>query len=173
MHSASNEEDALAELWQSYAGQGVSEDELTDIEAELGNAIPATYRTFLALAGDTVQAVPKWIGSDWLAKDLVGNHELAQFLLEQNPYLKRLPLDAFVFWGHQGYSVQFVRRSLGDASPVYGYLEGDEPLWRQFRAYVSMLDSYMLEQAPELWRAAIRVTTAKQKKGDAPTTSKP
>ncbi|WP_407542709.1 hypothetical protein Q0M94_21545 (plasmid) [Deinococcus radiomollis] len=160
-----NEDDLIISLWQLYAGQGVTENELIGIEKELGGPIPVPYRTFLALVGNTAQAVPDWIGSEWLAKDLVGNKSLAEFLLEQNPYLQRLPSDAFVFWGHQGYSVFFVRSSLGDISLVYNYLEGDEPLWQKFRVNAPTLDYFMLKAAPKPWQAAKRITEGLQKKG--------
>lgn len=140
---------STSELRQNYAGQGTEEAELRRIENEPGIQIPQIYRVFLSLIGNNPQAA--WVGSDWTSDQILGNRELAEYLLEQNPHIGDLPEDAFVLWSHQGYSVMFVRTSLGDASPVYSYLEGDEPLWHSFRESAPTLDALMMEEAPEPW----------------------
>jgi len=43
--------------------------------------------------------------------------------------------DAVVITSHQGYDVAWVRASLGDESPVFGYLEGASAIEKRFPSF--------------------------------------
>jgi len=104
---------------------GCSEKEIRNLEEKLGVNLPVAYKEFLSWAGKGLGEFA--VGSEfYYDQDLVDLQRMAKDLLEDNAVPFKLPEDAFVFWGHQGYQFTFFRTSQGDDPPVHYYLEAAE-----------------------------------------------
>jgi SMI1-KNR4 cell-wall len=100
---------------------GCTQDELIELEAQLGVLLPKAYQEFLLLMG---HGAGKFLrGSDCFFKDLPVLKNWAIALLEENNFSESLPEDAFVFLMHQGYQFSFFMLSEGEDPPTYSYSE--------------------------------------------------
>lgn len=101
---------------------GCTQDEVIQLEQELGVWLPKAYQEFLLLMG---YGRGKFLrGSDCFFRDLPFLKDWAIELLEENNFPASLPEDAFVFLMHQGYQFSFFRVSEGEDPPTYSYCEG-------------------------------------------------
>lgn len=95
------------------------EQEIDDLERRAGVALPEAYREFLLWmgrgAGDFLQ------GSSCFYHDLFWLQSTAKELLAEHHFPESLPLDAFVFFMHQGYQFDFFRVGEGNDPSVYLY----------------------------------------------------
>jgi SMI1/KNR4 family protein SUKH-1 len=108
---------------------GFTDEEVRELERQLGRTLPAAYREFLLWMGHG--AGDFMVGTDlfypWIRRIGEGPWALTQGareLLDENAFPEPLPEDAFTFSMHQGYTFQFFRLSAGDDPPVYWYGEG-------------------------------------------------
>ncbi|WP_042473909.1 SMI1/KNR4 family protein [Bacillus ndiopicus] len=118
--------------------QGCSENEIKELEGEIGYSFPDMYRNFLLGIGHRAGLL--FQGTDIFFRSIKGLTEEAIELLEENQESFNLPEDAFVFSMHQGYEFNYFRFSEGDNPPVYQYIEGEgEPklAWDSFSSFLS------------------------------------
>lgn len=124
--------------------EGCSDDEVSDIEKQIGCSLPSAYRSYLKMAG----------------------HEANGFLAESEIRYRNLPsiaeaLDGlgetgcpwtpgqkdFVFMMHQGYEFTFFRLGEGEDPPIYQYVEGwtgPKLAWPSFTQFLfEMSQSYL------------------------------
>lgn len=99
---------------------GCTEDQISQMEATFGLALPKKYREYLSVMG--ANSGDLFIGTDidypWPTK----LRKAAERLCLDSPYT--LPADAFVFSMHQGYSFLFIEAGQGDDPPVFLFSEG-------------------------------------------------
>lgn len=105
---------------------GAGEEEIRDLETELGIRLPEVYRRFLRAMGHS--AGPLFVGSDY---SLSQRHRLrlrksAERVIERTGTDWQLPDDAFVFLMHHGYQFLFFRLREGDDPPVYRFSDADD-----------------------------------------------
>lgn len=101
---------------------GCTQDEVIELERQLGISLPKAYREFLLSMG---YGAGKFLrGSDCFFEHLPYLQKWAIELLEENNFCESLPEDTFVFSMHQGYQFSFFRLSEGDNPPTYSYCEG-------------------------------------------------
>jgi len=147
-------------LRAKYAGQGMSEAELSTLEANISVKIPPIYRTLLRLVGNNPYAIAALVGSGWNGRDLLNPIETIQQatleLLDRNGAFEHFPEDGFVLLMHQGYSFLYIEAGKGDDSPVFTGEETDEP-FRPPRVCQETLHTMMMEIAPELWAEATQL----------------
>jgi len=118
--------------------QGCNENEIKELEEEIGHGFPTVYREFLLAAGHRAGLL--FQGTDIFFGSLRGLTQEANELLEENQESFTLPEDTFVFSMHQGYEFNYFRFSEGDNPPVYQYIEGEgEPklAWDSFSSFLS------------------------------------
>ncbi len=101
-----------------------SNDEINQLEEDLGVKLPQIYREFLYWTGHGADAFLQ--GEDCFYEHLPQIQQWAKDLLKENRFSQVLPDDAFVFLMHQGYQFSFFRLSEGDNPPTYSYCEGQE-----------------------------------------------
>ncbi|WP_288433047.1 hypothetical protein [uncultured Deinococcus sp.] len=157
MSSRTNDAWEIDRIRQKYAGQGFTEEELHHCETVLGLQLPTLFRAYLSLGGKTGAGLSRDFLEDWpISGNLLAafDNTYPKKILGENPNRLHLPDDAFLIAWHEAYSFLFFRLSLGDASPVYQYMEGDEPYWQDFRVFETTLDACMTREASVIWREA-------------------
>ena len=160
MFLQSDNDQEIARIQQKYAGRGFSEEDLQHCERVLGFQLPPIFRAYLSLGGKTGAGLSQDLSNDWpVGSDLLGAFDNAYLreIIAENPHGLQLPDDAFVIWWHEAYSFLFFRLSLGDTSPIFHYMEGDEPWWNAFKTIDVNLDAYMMQEAPLVWEDAKRI----------------
>lgn len=100
-----------------------TETEVAQLEQQSGHAIPAAYCKFLLWMGHGAGNFLR--GSDVFYEHLRSNVSAARELLRENNISLDLPVDALVFYTHQGYQFAYFQLSAGDNPPVYYYGEGE------------------------------------------------
>lgn len=118
--------------------QGCNENEIKELEKEIGHSFPTMYRTLLLEVGHCAGLL--FQGTDIFFGSLKRLTEEANELLEENQESFKLPEDAFVFSMHQGYEFNYFRFSEGENPPVYQYIEGEgDPkiAWDSFSRFLS------------------------------------
>jgi len=98
--------------------------EVSNLENDLGMALPIPYKEFLLYMGKGAGAIFR--GSDCFYGNLRSIQVWAKQLLAENNFTEPLPNDAFVFFMHQGYQFSFFKLSDGDNLPIYSYCEGQQ-----------------------------------------------
>ena len=120
---------------------GCTQEQIAEIAADQGVSLPAVYRQFLERAGRSAGTLFR--GSEVLYPDLIGNRDIAQELLRFNNVAWELPMDAFVFFVHQGYQFTFFRASDGDDPPCYHYTKLAGAPERSFEHFTEFLTRYV------------------------------
>lgn len=118
--------------------EGCSENEIKELEDEIGHSFPTVYREFLLAAGHRAGLL--FQGTDIFFGSLRGLTQEANELLEENQEPFTLPADTFVFSMHQGYEFNYFRFSERENPPVYQYIEGEgDPklAWDSFSNFLS------------------------------------
>lgn len=112
----------LSEPSQPFAG--CTEAEVAELESLVRRTLPPSYVLFLRAAGRSAGRLfrgssatyPELISNvDWLRKRLASP--------DREDAFERFPEDAFPFLVHQGYTMLYFCTNLGDASPVFQYIE--------------------------------------------------
>lgn len=117
--------------------QGCSEDEIKELEKEIGHSLPTLYRNFLLNVGHHAGLL--FQGTDIFFGSIKELTQEANELLEENYKSFNLPEDAFVFSMHQGYGFNYFRFSEGKNPPVYPYIEGEgdsKLAWKSFSSFL-------------------------------------
>lgn len=118
--------------------QGCTQAEIAEIEARISTPLPSVYREFLFQAGH--RAGLFYEGSNMFYPGLLELREAACELLQEAHNNFVLPMDAFVFFMHQGYQFMYFRIVAGEADPsIYNYIEGDaipEQMYESFSAFL-------------------------------------
>ncbi len=100
----------------------------------LGVKLPPSFARYLALTG----GAPRFLqGTDCNAGVLAARTEAARALLAENHL--ELPADAIVIAAHQGYDMTWILAGDGDASRVFGYIEGDSSITERFASFTEWL----------------------------------
>ncbi len=107
-----------------------TEEEITELEKQVGLKLPKAYREFLLWSGNGLGSFE--IGSVFFYKDeLVEIQEIAREIMDADDLVgkpaspDKLPDDAYIFWMHEGYMFTFFRTSEGDNPPVHFFREGE------------------------------------------------
>ena len=104
--------------------QGCTQAEIAEIEARTSMSLPSVYHKFLLQVGR--RAGLFYEGSDMFYPRVLELREAACELLQEAHNNFVLPIDAFVFFMHQGYQFMYFRVVAGDDDPpIYNYIEGD------------------------------------------------
>ena len=103
--------------------KGCSNQEVWQLERQLGVKLPQAYREFLLLMGKEAGQFLR--GSDCFYQHLPELQTAAIELLEENHFPQLLPNDAWVFFMHQGYQFSFFRLGEGEDPPTYSYCEAE------------------------------------------------
>ncbi len=124
---------------------GADDDEIRDLEDELGARLPLVYRQFLRAMGHS--AGPLFDGSDC---SLTQRHRLrlrpsAERIIQRSAAGWQLPDDAFVFLVHHGYQFLFFRLSEGDNPPIYRFSDADDAAIRIAPSLTEFLKTRMEE----------------------------
>lgn len=109
-------------LAAGLSGAGARPQEIAELEAWLGHALPAAYRAWLLLVGKLPP--PQLIGSHCEFHRLRELQTWAADLLEEEGRTFRLPDPSFVFLMHQGYYFAYFPLDGSDDPPVYSWQEG-------------------------------------------------
>jgi len=102
---------------------GCTDEEISELERQVGLTLPTAYRDFLRTMGH--RAGSFMVGTDFFYDDLRGLRDALVECLAQMRVDFQMPLDLFVFSSHQGYIFHFFRTTEGDDPPVYGFSEVD------------------------------------------------
>lgn len=79
-------------------------------------------------------------GSAMFYPELNGLRKIATELLVEAQNDFALPLDAFVFFMHQGYQFMYFRTEVEECDPpVYNYIEGDTAPKRSYESFTDFL----------------------------------
>ena len=113
---------AAAGLLPGSRPSGCTADEIAEIEARCGIALPLSYRRFLAAMGRS--AGDFLVGTDFTYPPLLDLRPQADRLLVECSAKIALNEADFVFTLHQGYQFLFFRCGLSDDPPVFYYEEG-------------------------------------------------
>jgi hypothetical protein len=120
--------DSFISLLRALGLNGEACDEWTvrELEQRLSVELPPAYKAFLAVAGNGWEALE---GSYYAVED-----DLASLQRSGERIMKHdganLPVEAFVFRVHQGYTFNFFLAQDGEDPPVYEYVEGMPPVRR-------------------------------------------
>jgi hypothetical protein len=96
------------------------------LESALKVTVPPALRRYFEAQGSA-----KFLtGTDIAVSSLAERTRDAADILYENGL--KLEDDAIVIAAHQGYDFTWIRASLGDASPVFGYIEGDAEVQTRF-----------------------------------------
>jgi hypothetical protein len=99
---------------------------VADLERDLRVQLPAAYRAFLLVAGNGWEPLE---GSHYaLEDDLAGLQRAGQRIAQHEE--TTLPVDAFVFFVHQGFACRFFLLQDGDDPAVFECVEGAGPITR-------------------------------------------
>lgn len=106
-------------------------DEIARVEQALGVVFPPSLERFAQRMGNGAQVF--LTGTDTRVSGITERTREASAMLTEAglPF----PEDAIVFVGHQGYDFTWLRASLGDASPVYGFVEGASAIEDRFPSF--------------------------------------
>jgi hypothetical protein len=107
------------------SGAGARPEEIAELEAWLGHALPAAYCAWLLLVGRLPP--PQLIGSHCEFYRLRDLQSLAAELLHENGDVFRLPEHSFVFLMHQGYYFAYILLDGSKDPPVFSWQEGATP----------------------------------------------
>jgi len=132
-----------------------SDQEVKELENELGLKLPIAYREFLLWGGNGAGSFMQ--GSDFRYESLFAIQQIAKEMLEEDNSPDRLPADAFIFWMHGGYMFSFFRASEGDNPPVHHYCEGQnngKVIWNKQGSFTRFLEVEIEDQANALDNAA-------------------
>ena len=112
---------------------GCTDEEISELEQQVGLTLPTAYRDFLRTMGH--RAGGFMVGTDFFYDDLRGLRDALVESLAQMRVDFHVPSDLFVFSSHQGYIFHFFRTTEGDDPPVYGFSEADptvRQMWPRF-----------------------------------------
>lgn len=117
---------------------GCSESEVDAYFNGIGVRPPASYREFLLAIGHGSGRF--LLGTDIFFRHLpVVGRDAMSLLLKCGTEEAQVPVDAFVFYMHQGYEFGYFCASESDDPSVYQYIEGDERprlVWRTLTEYL-------------------------------------
>jgi len=113
--------DKLLELGEDI--RGVSPAYIETLESIYGYSLPATYKEFLLLIG---QSAGFYLVGSSIFKNRLDDREYpleksAKELLQENNHSFSLPETAYVFWMHQGYQFAFFLLNEGSDDPTVFY----------------------------------------------------
>ena len=108
-----------------------SAEEIARVEKALGVAFPPSFRRFAERMGNGAQVF--LTGTDVRLSGIAERTAEARAML--NEASLAFPDDAVVFVGHQGYDFTWLCAAQGDASPVYGYVEGASAIEERFPSF--------------------------------------
>jgi SMI1-KNR4 cell-wall len=115
--------------------------EIQAIEEKSSFLLPSTYKEFLSLMGNGAGSY--MIGSSVYHAEIPFLKQWAADLTVENQ-LSPLPVDAFVFWMHQGYQAAYFRLSEGQDPPIYYFSEGNQD--KEFRLIENSLTNFFIVQ---------------------------
>jgi hypothetical protein len=121
--------DYLAEIKRiaprSLKPVGCNEQEVVDLEAKIGYALPEAYRQYLLWMGNDHTGILG--GSNWFLRDVIENTEYVPELLAENSVDFALPEHYLAFFGHQGYmTAWFILPKESENPMCYFYGEGQK-----------------------------------------------
>lgn len=152
-NSAKNELNSIEELALLLKVLGerlrpIEHEEFMKIQNFVNKPLPKVYKEFMLTMGRSAGSY--MLGSDIFYDKVFDLNNWGRELLEENGF-KELPVDAFVFWMHQGYQMAFFILGESDNPIVYYYDEGSE--MNDFRKDTSLLEFLEIQLAmsfPEL-----------------------
>lgn len=100
---------------------GCTAKEIDAVRSHFSRKLPAAYEEFLRLAGGGAGRL--FCGSDIFYPRLLALQNFAKELLIENGESISLPVDAMVFFMHQGYEFCFLL-PVNEDPPVFQYVEG-------------------------------------------------
>jgi hypothetical protein len=109
-------------LAQERGGVGLSEQEIANVEQELGVSFPSVFRAFLVAMGKNHGQLFR--GSDTSPDDYLEYRQVAEEQLMQSG-APSLTARTVVFLLHQGYSFYFFEADGSYDPPIYLYVEGN------------------------------------------------
>lgn len=126
---------------------GCTRSEVDQLQAALGVNLPAAYVDYLLAIGKDCGTF--LMGSDLHFGELRKVRDDAVALLEEESG-PTLPLDAFIFCGHQGYQFLFFRVTGDEDPPVEYYLEGQGEFKVVAASFSEWLARTVKEEFPEV-----------------------
>jgi SMI1 / KNR4 family (SUKH-1) len=94
---------------------GCNQEEIANLERDLGFFIPAAYKDFLLWMGNDKNGFFR--GSEIFCSDVVENRQTLYELLEHNQISLSLPSKLLVFFSHQGYMAAWFDAGLDNPDP--------------------------------------------------------
>jgi len=122
---------------------GCSAREIAKIEEFFNVKLPLYYREFLSSMGKEAGKFMR--GSSVFYSEIFDLRDGSIRLLNDDNF-KPLPVNAFVFWMHQGYQFAFFYWDEGDNPPVYYYLEGEhyEDFEKKENSFTDFLEKQLI-----------------------------
>ena len=109
-------------LAQQHEIRGLTEDEISEVEADQATPLPGVYREFLKTMGKGAGRL--LVGSDAFYPSILGLKDAARELLAESGDPFELEESDVVVLMHQGYTFLFLR-GIGEDPPVFQWVEGD------------------------------------------------
>jgi hypothetical protein len=122
---------------------GCTPQEIAQVEADQGVAIPAVYRAFLQSMGRDAGGL--FGGTDVVFPEILGSRRGAVEVLLENQVPDVLPATAVVISLHQGYVLEFLDPAEGSDPPVRGWAETGEPVAQQAQVVAGSLLEWLLQ----------------------------
>jgi hypothetical protein len=116
-----------AEHVEPFRGKpaGCSQQEIAELEKQIGFPLPEAYRQFLEWMGKDYHGI--FQGSDWFINHVVNNTKWLPGLLAENNVDFKLPEHYLAFFSHQGYMMAWLEMPKSSENPpAYFYTEGEE-----------------------------------------------
>lgn len=134
-----SKEDAEAYLDKFRLFEGLSENEVTNIEKELNFSFPDDFRTYLKTFGKKGGLLFE-AGSDLNPGELVNYQTYGKNLMEPIQRGKFFKDDTIVFYMHQGYSFCCFHKDFSDKYSIYYYCEGEPEPLKIYNSFTQMLE---------------------------------
>jgi len=126
----------------------MTEPQIDDFSASIGQRLPPSYRAYLSIAG--ISPPPNLVGSDCYGHYLPQLYEWAVELLAECKYPFTLPENAVVFLVHQGYQFFYFIADGSDSDPaVYYYFEGNTSAERAYESFTDWVQAVALSSPAE------------------------
>ncbi len=119
--------------------QGLSEENVKELEETLNKSFPKEFKEYLLEFGNNCGEL-FCCGQDIVIAELPYYQIWAEEILENDNIDNFLDEDTFVFYFHQGYSFQYFKK-IEDQFQIFLYVEGDKAPKKQFNSFQEMLRS--------------------------------
>lgn len=143
-----------AHLEDGSAVQGCSAREIASVTAQCGNALPESYRAFLAVMGKCAGHFMR--GTTAFFPSILALRKEAIALLSDTAGAPTLAANAFVFAMHEGYHFWWFAAEAESSDPVvFHYMEGDLHFSSEQMKFTEFLVHRMKQDVDALKRAKL------------------